>query len=131
VDFLYPLTQPKLVKIVIQEQKSVAFFAGNGPCMTNPVQQCARHSLDLRMAIGFLLCSRPCHIVTNSLRAMATIAFCLPTRAAKRSNWADPLRVMFDGNPGCLNHDSTQITASFLGDTTASTGFPRLVDTCP
>lgn len=40
-----------------------------------------------------------------------------------------PVGVMFDGNPGCLNHDATQITAPLFGDTTASTGFPRLVDT--
>jgi len=108
-DLLTLFTQPKLVKIVIQEEQSIAFFAGNGPCMTHPVQQCARHRLDLRMALGFLLCSRPCQIVTSNFRALATIAFCLPMRAAKRSNWADPLRVMFDRYPGCLNHYPAQI----------------------
>jgi hypothetical protein len=39
--------------------------------------------------------------------------------------------VMFDGNPGCLNHDPAQITASLLGDAPPAIGFPGLVDTCP
>jgi hypothetical protein len=130
VDLLDLFTQPKLIEIVIQEQEPVAFLARDSSRMTHPVQQCAGDSLDLCMAICFLLCSRPCQMVTSNFRALATRAFCLPMRAAKRSNWAWKSRVMFDRHPGCLNHDSPQITASFLGDTTASIGCPRLVDTC-
>jgi len=32
-------------------------------------------------------------------------------------------------HPGCLDHDPTQITASFFGDAPPAIGFPRLVDT--
>jgi hypothetical protein len=96
--------------------------------MPHPVQQCAGDSLDLCMAICLLLCSRPCQMVTSNFRALATIAFCLPTRAATRSNWADPLGVLFDGHPCCLNHHSTQLTAPFLGDAPCAIGLPRLLN---
>src|SRR5262245_51109425 len=68
-------------------------------------------------------------MVTNSLRAMATIAFCLPMRAARRSNWAWKSRMMLDRHPGRLDHDPTQITAPLLADTSPAIGFPRLVNT--
>ncbi len=55
VDLLDLFTQPKLIKIVIQEQEPVAFLAGDGSRMTHPVQQCAGDGLDLCMAIRFLL----------------------------------------------------------------------------
>ena|GEM_PF-5942037 len=55
LDLLDLLTQTQLVKIVVQEQESVASLARSGSRATNPVQQFTRHRLDLRMAIGFLL----------------------------------------------------------------------------
>ena len=55
VDLLDLFTQPKLIKIVVQEQEPVAFLARDGSRMTNPVQQFPGDGLDLCMAICFLL----------------------------------------------------------------------------
>ncbi len=54
-DLLNLFTQTQLVKIVVQEQEPVAFLAGSGSRMTNPVEQFAGDGLDLCMAIRFLL----------------------------------------------------------------------------
>jgi len=54
-DLLNRFTQPKLVKIAVQEQEPVASLAWSGSRLTNPVQQCAGDRLDLCMAICFLL----------------------------------------------------------------------------
>ena len=54
-DLLDLFSQTQLVKILIQEQEPVAFLAGGGSRLTNPVQQCAGDRLDLCMAICFLL----------------------------------------------------------------------------
>ena len=55
LDFLHFFAQPKLVKIVVQEQEPVAPLARSGPRLANPVQQFAGDSLNLCMAIRFLL----------------------------------------------------------------------------
>jgi hypothetical protein len=127
-DLLALFPHPKLIKRVVPEQEPVAFLARDGSRMPHPVQQFAGDSLDLCMAICLLLCSRPCQMVTSNFRALATIAFCLPTRAATRSNWADPLGVLFDGHPCCLNYHSTQLTAPLLGDAPCAIGLPRLLN---
>jgi hypothetical protein len=54
-DLLDLFTQTQLIKIVVQEQEPVASLARSGSRMTNPVQQFAGDSLDLCMAIRFLL----------------------------------------------------------------------------
>ena len=55
VDLLDFFTQTQLVKILIQEQEPIAFLAGGGSRVANPVQQFAGDGLDLCMAIRFLL----------------------------------------------------------------------------
>ncbi len=37
------------------------------------------------------------------------MAFCLPMRLVKRSNWADPLEMVLHRDPGCFDHHATQI----------------------
>src|SRR5438128_5607545 len=123
VDLFYLFTSSELVEIVIQEQEPVAFLAGGGSRTTNPVQQFARHCLDLRMAINFLLTE---HMPDRHQQLASNSHNCLlfanaPTQALKLGF---PVGVMFDRNPGRLNHYPAQITAPLLGDAPTAIGFP-------
>jgi len=128
-DLLNLFTQTQLVKIVVQEQESVAFLAGSGSRLTNPVQQFAGDCLDLRMAIRFLLIEdmpdRHEQLSSHSNNRLLFANAC-----GQPLKLGFPVRMMFDRHPGRLDHDPTQITAPLLGDTPPAIGFPRLVDTC-
>jgi hypothetical protein len=55
LDFLHLFAQPKLVEVLIQEKKPIALFAWRGASVTDPIQQFARHRLNLRVGIRFRL----------------------------------------------------------------------------
>ena len=128
VDLLDLFTQTQLIKVVVQEQEPVASLARSGSRMTNPVQQFAGDSLDLCMAICFLLAEDMPDNYKQFPRN-GDNRFLFANACGQALKLGFPMGVMLDGNPGRLNHDPAQITAPLLGDAPPAIGFPRLVDT--